>query len=162
MPHYRKNMTIFLMYSKGMSTLASSRVMFSNLLLVKRINSEINIYCKKVLKISLHMNLFGIGQIVFFSQILTGYRISGFFLPDIRLDRIPDFTTIRPDSSFDFLSIFPDDFFLSEIKNTIRRDTGYPAGNRISGFQNINFSAGSRQSKITIRHNPKIYCFVLK
>ena len=135
-------MTIFLMYSKGMSTLASSRVMFSNLLLVKRINSEINIYCKKVLKISLHMQFIRDGLDSFFSNFNR--------IPDIRIffyrisDRIPDFTTIRPDSSFDFLSIFPDDFFLSEIKNTIRRDTGYPAGNRISGFQNINFSAGSR------------------
>ena len=38
------------MYSKGMSTLASSRVMFSNLLLVESINSEINVYYKEVLE----------------------------------------------------------------------------------------------------------------
>ena len=77
MPHYRKNMTIFLMYSKGMSTLASSRVMFSNLLLVKRINSDINIYCKKVLKISLHMQFIRDGLDSFFSIFNR--------IPDIRI-----------------------------------------------------------------------------
>ena len=141
------------MYSKGMSTLASSRVMFSNLLLVKRINSEIDIYCKKVIAYEFIWDWLD----SFFSQILTGYRISGFFLPDIRLDRIPDFNTIRSDSFFDFLSIFPDDFFLSEIKNTIRRDTGYPAGYRISGWKpDIRFSKHQLFGRIQIvkNHNP--------
>ena len=148
MPHYRKNMTIFLMYSKGMSTLASSTVMFSNLLLVKRINSKINIYCKKVLKISLHMKFIRDGLDNFFSNFNR--------IPDIRIffTGYPTGYPILPLSGRIVLLIFsiffPTIFFYRKLKTLsggipdIRPDTGYPAGNRISGFQNINFSAGSR------------------
>ena len=157
MPYYRKNMTIFLMYSQGdvdvgvlqgdvLEPALSEKNQFRNWYILQE--SLENFIAYEFIWDWLDS---------FFSQILTGYWISGFFLPDIRLDRIPDFTTIRPDSSFDFLSIFPDDFFLSEIKNTIRRDTGYPAGYRISGWKpDIRFSKHQLFGRIQIvkNHNP--------
>ena len=160
-------MTIFLMYSKGMSTLASSRVMFSNLLLVERINSEINIYCKEVLENIAYAINQGWARQCFF-EIDRIPDIRAFFTGYPAVYRIPDFNTIRPESSFSFLSIFRDNFFSRKTKKLsggiqdIRLDTGYPAGYRISDFHNINFPARSGQPKHTIWHNPKMYCFVLK